>query len=411
MQIRLAPEVRDGPDGDDAARILRTCVHCGFCNATCPTYQLLGDERDGPRGRIYLIKEMLEHGRANAEARLHLDRCLTCRSCETTCPSGVEYHRLLEIGREFAERKLKRPLGDRLRRDVLLETVPWPARLRPLLKLAGAVRPLLPASLADTVPAPAPASPAWPERDHPHSVLLLQGCVQSVTHPRINAAAARVLDRLGIRALPAAGCCGALSHHLSQTGRMRATLRRNIDAWWPQIEAGAEAVLLTASGCAPTVRDYGRLLQDDPDYAERAAHLSALAVDISEFIERQDLSKLGRVKAPERPIAFHAPCSMQHGLKRGGRVEALLTGLGFGLTPIADAHLCCGSAGSYAVLQQDLSQRLLANKIRTLEAGDPVVIATANIGCLMHLETVATRPVRHWVELLDDGGAGPCEPR
>ncbi|MEJ2401084.1 MAG: glycolate oxidase subunit GlcF [Xanthomonadales bacterium] len=401
MQVTLPPDLHDTDDGRDAERILRTCVHCGFCNATCPTYQLLGDERDGPRGRIYQIKEMLEHGRASEEARLHLDRCLTCRACETTCPSGVEYHRLLEIGRAFVERHLPRPFAERLQRDALLAVVPQPERFGPLLALARAARPLLPASIKASLPTKPAAAEHWPARDHPRRVLLLEGCVQSVTHPRINAATARVLDRLGVRALPAAGCCGALSHHLSREARMRDTLRRNIDAWWPEVEAGAEAVLLTASGCAPTVRDYGRLLRNDPAYAERAARLAALAMDISEFIEGEDLSALDPLPATERPIAFQAPCSLQHGLQRAGRVESLLTGLGFKLTPVADAHLCCGSAGSYAVLQRELSERLLANKIRNLEAGDPALIATANIGCLMHLEKATERPVRHWIELLD----------
>jgi glycolate oxidase iron-sulfur subunit len=401
VQTFLHATLRDSEDGRDAERILRTCVHCGFCTATCPTYQLLGDELDGPRGRIYLIKQMLENGKATRETQLHLDRCLTCRSCETTCPSGVEYHRLLEIGRDFVERTLPRPLGDRLRRDALLNTVPQPARLRPLLQLARAARPMLPAALAASVPDAAADPGAWPERDHPRRVLLLEGCVQSVTHPRINAAAARVLDRLGVRALRAPGCCGALSHHLSHETRLRATLRRNIDAWWPLIESGAEAVLLTASGCAPTVRDYGRLLRGDAAYAERAARLAELAMDISEFIEAQDLEPLRPVRAPEGPIAFHAPCSLQHGLKRAGHVEQLLAGLGFRLTAVADAHLCCGSAGSYAVLQKALSEQLVANKVRHLEAGDPELIATANIGCLMHIEKAAERPVVHWIELLD----------
>ena len=289
---------------------------------------------------------------------------------------------------------------DLLRRDLLLATVPRPDRLRPLLAVARGVRPLLPLPLAQSVPAAA-ATAEWPASSHARSVLLLEGCVQSVSHPRINAAAARVLDRLGIRAVPAAGCCGALAHHMSREERMRATLRRNIDAWSQLIEDGTEAILLTASGCAPTVQDYGRLLRDDPAYAERAARLSELAIDISEFIERQDMSALRPDLATDRPIAFHAPCSLQHGLKRGGRVETLLTGLGFRLTPVADAHLCCGSAGSYAVLQQNLSERLLANKIRNLEAGDPALIATANIGCLMHMEKATDLAVRHWIELLD----------
>lgn len=400
MQTFIHHLLADSEEGQEADRILRSCVHCGFCNATCPTYQLLGDERDGPRGRIYLIKEMLEHNEASRETQLHLDRCLTCRACETTCPSGVEYNRLLEIGRSLAERHASRPASERLQRKVLLETVPYPARMAPLLKLGRVARALLPAELQRSLPRAAAHKEPWPAATHARRVLLLEGCVQSVTHPRINAAAAGLLDRLGVGAVPAAGCCGALAHHLSAEEQALDTARRNIDAWWPEVESGAEAVLLTASGCAPTVQEYGRLLKDDPAYADKAARLSALAVDISEFLEGEDLGKMRPETTPGSPIAFHAPCSLQHGLRRAGRVESLLGSLGFELTPVADAHLCCGSAGSYSVLQRELSGRLLKEKVRNLEAGAPALIATANIGCLAHLESGTDIPVRHWVELL-----------
>ncbi len=399
MQTKIDRALRDTPEGREADRILRSCVHCGFCNATCPTYQLLGDERDGPRGRIYLIKEMLEHNRATRETQVHLDRCLTCRSCETTCPSGVQYHRLLDIGRTLVDQQVERPLADRLQRRILLETVPEPARLEPLLKLGTLARPLVPASLRGKLPRVAATPAPWPETVHDRKVILLQGCVQSLTHPQINAAAATVLDRLGVSAIPGDGCCGALSQHLPAEKQTLETARRNVDRWWPLVETGAEAVLLTASGCAPTVMDYGRLLENDPDYAERAGKISALAMDISSFLEQQDLDALDP-SPPGGAIAFHAPCSLQHGLKRPGRVEALLRGLGFKLTPVADAHICCGSAGSYSILQRELSKRLLEEKLRHLQGGDPELIATANIGCLQHIQGGTPLRVVHWIELL-----------
>ena len=399
MQTFIHKSLADTPEGREADAILRSCVHCGFCNATCPTYQLLGDERDGPRGRIYLIKEMLEHGAATRETQSHLDRCLVCRSCETTCPSGVQYHRLLDIGRNLVDTLVPRPAGERVVRKALLATVPEPARLKPLLKLANLAQPVLPDSVKKTLPS-ASEPEAWPRNPHRRTALLLEGCVQSVTHPRINLAAARLLDRLGVQALPAPGCCGALAQHLPRAEQALETARRNIDAWWPMVEDGAEAVLLTASGCAPTVMDYGRLLEHDAAYADRAKTLSSLAMDISAFVETFDTGLLEPDGPPAGKIAFHAPCSLQHGLKRPGRVEALLTRLGFRLTPVADAHLCCGSAGSYAVLQKELSERLLRNKVRNLEASGPKQIVTANIGCLMHLQTATQLEVKHWVELL-----------
>jgi len=401
VRTSLSEELKETPEGREADEILRACVHCGFCNATCPTYQLLGDERDGPRGRIYLIKEMLENNTTSRETQLHLDRCLTCRACETTCPSGVQYHRLLEIGRTVVESRVERPLLERIQRGVILRTLPNPDRFRPLIKLAHLFRPLLPASLRKSIPANSPANGKWPSISHRRKVLLLEGCVQSVTHPRINLTAARVLNRLGIQALAAAGCCGALSHHLSREKQTLATARRNIDQWWPSIEAGAEALVLTASGCAPTVAEYGRFLESDPEYAEKAEKLASLAIDISAFMEQQDLEPLGPAKESGQLIAFHSPCTLQHGLQRAGRVETLLTRLGFNLATVQDSHLCCGSAGTYSILQKDLSQRLLKQKLENLEKEQPSLIATANIGCLMHLQGGTDRLVKHWIELLD----------
>jgi glycolate oxidase iron-sulfur subunit len=401
MQTFLSDEIKDTPEGREADDILRACVHCGFCNATCPTFQLLGDERDSPRGRIYLIKEMLENNTASRETQLHLDRCLTCRACETTCPSGVQYNRLLEIGRAAVDSRVKRPLLERVQREALLRTVPEPGRFRLLLGLARMFRPLLPTARNKAIPATGPAGAAWPSNAHQRKVLLLEGCVQSVTTPRINLAAARVLDRLGIQPVPAPGCCGALSHHLSREQMTGATIRRNIDRWWPAIEAGAEALVLTASGCAPTVLDYGRLLRDDPVYASKAETIASMAQDISVFLEKQDLGPMTGVRRSEPLVAYHSPCTLQHGLKRAGNVEDLLSRLGFRLTVVQDAHLCCGSAGSYSILQKDLSRQLLHRKLECLERDDPDVIATANIGCMLHLQSGTDLPVKHWIELLN----------
>jgi len=400
MQTFLSEAFRETSEGREADEIIRACVHCGFCNATCPTYQLLGDERDGPRGRIYLIKEMLENNTASRETQVHLDRCLTCRSCETTCPSGVQYNRLLEIGRAYAESNVDRPLAERIQRQVLMRTVPEPRRFGQLLRLANLVRPLLPAAQKKSIPALDSGNEAWPANIHARKVLLLEGCAQSVTAPRINLAAARVMDRLGVQALPAAGCCGALSHHLSDEERTRASIRKNIERWWPAIEAGAEALVLTATGCASTVLDYGRLMEQDREYAEKAARIASMAQDISAFLLTQDLGPLD-VKPEDRPlIAFHSPCTLQHGLKSSGKVEALLTQMGFRLADVSDSHLCCGSAGSYSILQKDLSRQLLERKLTCLEQGKPTLIATANIGCLMHLQSGTDLPVKHWIELL-----------
>jgi len=408
MQTRMIERFARTPQGQEAERILRACVHCGFCTATCPTYQLLGDELDGPRGRIYLIKQLLEGEAVGARTRLHLDRCLTCRSCETTCPSGVRYGRLADIGRALLEDEVPRPRLDAFSRMILRRLLPFPGRVGPLLRIAQLVRPLLPASLRGRVPA-VQSGTDRPRRQRTRRVLLLEGCVQSVATPRTNAAAARVLDRLDIELVeaPGAGCCGALSHHLSAEAEALGFMRRNIDAWWPHLESGAEAIVVTASGCAAVVKEYRQLLQDDAAYAAKAARVAALTRDIGEVLRAEDLPAAARARAAGRRVAFHNPCTLQHGQRLSGAVEAILERTGFRLTRVADPHLCCGSAGAYSILQPELSQRLLRNKLQALEADDPEVIATANVGCQLHLASRTQRPVRHWIELLDEVMAQP----
>jgi len=411
MQTALADFVRDTPHGREADRILRACVHCGFCTATCPTYQLLGDELDGPRGRIYLVKQVLEGQTVSRKTQLHLDRCLTCRSCETTCPSGVQYGRLLDIGREVVEQRVGRPVAEGLVRRLLRAVVPHRRRFEALLAVGRRLRLVLPRRLRHLVP-PATSPGDWPAPRHARRVLLLEGCVQPGLAPQINAATARVLDALGLSVVrtPAAGCCGAVSHHLSAVEEARVFMRRNIDAWWPHIAAGAEALVVNASGCGVLVKDYGHLLADDPAYAARAARVAALAVDVGEILAREDIAPLRAAGEQPRRVAFHASCTLQHGQKLPGLVERVLTEAGFELTPVPDAHLCCGSAGTYSILQRRLSERLRADKLDALQSGSPALIATANIGCLHHLQAAASVPVVHWIELLDPArlpGPGP----
>ena len=406
MQTLLSEPFKNSPEGNEADAILRSCVHCGFCTATCPTYQLLGDELDGPRGRIYLIKQMLEGNEVSAKTQLHLDRCLTCRSCETTCPSGVRYGRLLDIGRAIAEKKIGRPLVSRMLRRALRLVIPHPSRFGLLLRIGRLFQPMMPASIRRKIPPKRTADP-WPASGHQRSMLVLAGCAQSAVAPNINVATARVLQHLGIDLIedPRAGCCGALSHHLSAHEEALDYMRRNIDAWWPHIEAGAEAIVMTASGCGVMVREYGDLLRHDPEYADKAVRITELTRDISEILAEllsdDELGTRGRTH-PRGKLAFHAPCTLQHGQKITGIVETLLSRAGFEICAVPDAHLCCGSAGTYSILQSGLSQQLLDNKIKSLEQGQPDVITTANIGCLMHLETRANVPVRHWIELLDE---------
>jgi glycolate oxidase iron-sulfur subunit len=412
MQTHLADAYRNTPEGEVAERILRNCVHCGFCLATCPTYQILGDELDSPRGRIYLMKQVLEGATPTAKTQLHLDRCLTCRNCETTCPSGVEYGKLLDIGRHLVEEKVGRGVAETALRATLKTGLGTQLLFNSALKLGQSVRGLLPRFLKAGIPA-AETAGGWPAARHARRMLVLQGCVQPGLKPNINAATARVLDRLGISLIAAeeAGCCGALAYHLNDTGAGLNAARRNIDAWLPHLDAGVEAIVMTASGCGVMVKDYGWLLRNDPAYAEKAARVSAATRDISEILitERDALSRLSTHGAPlsAKKIAYHPPCTLQHGQRLSGEVEALLAGAGFELTPVAESHLCCGSAGTYSILQPAIASQLKARKLGYLQAGAPELIVTANIGCLTHLQSGTQIPVRHWVELLDDTLAAP----
>jgi glycolate oxidase iron-sulfur subunit len=404
MQTRLAEPFRNAPDGDVAESILRSCVHCGFCLATCPSYQVLGNELDSPRGRIYLIKQVLEGATPTAKTQLHLDRCLTCRNCETTCPSGVAYGKLLDIGRSVVAERVGRGTFASLRRAVLKTGLGTPLVFKSALTLGRAVRGVLPRRLKARIPKSERAGD-WPAPRHARRMLVLQGCVQPSLKPNINAATARVLDRLGVSlfAAPESGCCGALAHHLDDGEAGRAAARRNIDAWLPHLDRGAEAIVMTASGCGVMVKDYGWLLRDDPAYADKAARVAAATRDVSEILagERDTLRELLASNPVKRRIAYHPPCTLQHGQRLGGDVERLLADAGFELAPVAEQHLCCGSAGTYSILQPAIAQSLKARKLAHLEAAAPELIATANIGCLTHLQSGTPTPVVHWVELLD----------
>ncbi|WP_353232502.1 glycolate oxidase subunit GlcF [Pseudomonas helleri] len=401
MQTTLSQEARQLPRAEEAERILRSCVHCGFCNATCPTYQLLGDELDGPRGRIYLIKQVLEGNDVTRKTQAHLDRCLSCRNCETTCPSGVDYHNLLDIGRAVVDAAVQRPLGQRLLREGLRAVVPKPGLFKGLLGSGQVFRAVLPATLQSKLPHNVEPAKARPTRRHARQVLMLEGCVQPGLSPNTNAATARVLDRLGISITPGreAGCCGAVDYHLDAQAAGLNRARRNIDAWWPSIEQGAEAIVQTASGCGAFIKEYGHLLSSDPAYADKAKKVSALAKDLVEVLRDEPLETLA-ISSSQR-VAFHCPCTLQHAQKLGGAVESVLTRLGFNLTAVPDSHLCCGSAGTYSLTQPELSRQLRDNKLNALESGKPEVIITANIGCQTHLNGAGRTPVRHWIELVE----------
>jgi glycolate oxidase iron-sulfur subunit len=403
MQTNLADFIKDTPEGEEADAILRRCVHCGFCNATCPTYQLLGDELDGPRGRIYLIKQVLEGARPSEKTQTHLDRCLTCRACETTCPSGVQYARLADIGRAVVEARVERPFLERVRRSALRRTLAEPRMFAPLLALGQALSPLLPAGLRSRVP-PREAKPEWAPLRHARRMLVLDGCVQPALAPNINAAASRVLDRLGIslHRVPEAGCCGAIDFHLNAGDTARRRMRSLIDAWWPHLD-GAEAIVFTASGCGVTLKDYAHVLADDARYRDKAQRIAESCRDLSEvLLAERDKLQAACKPASERRVAFHSPCTLQHGLRVRGAVETLLRDLGFELAAVPDAHLCCGSAGTYSILQPELSQRLKEAKQAALNSGRPDEILTANIGCLMHLRVGMQTPLRHWIEAVDE---------
>ena len=427
METHLAEWLRDTPKGQEAEAILRSCVHCGFCTATCPTYQLLGDELDGPRGRIYLIKQVMEGVAPTRETQQHLDRCLTCRNCESTCPSGVRYGHLVDIGRELVDQQVERPRAERLMRTALREGLTRRALFDPAMRVGQMVRPLLPASIQAKVPQRRDPG-VRPARVHARKVLMLDGCVQPAMVPSIDAATARVLDALGIQAVVAqrSGCCGAIRHHLGDPNGARDDARRNIDAWWPWIEGsvvsrtdggalaaargqGVEAIVINASGCGAMLKDYAHLLRDDPSYADKARRVVELACDLSEYLatQRQALLKLlaarsvPGAKGPAQRVSFHPPCTLQHGQQIRGVVEDLLAACGAQLAPFAESHLCCGSAGTYSVMQADLSTQLRDRKLGHVQAAQPQMILSANIGCITHLQSGTTLPVRHWIEWVD----------
>lgn len=404
MQTNLSPEFQGTADGLAAEAILRKCVHCGFCTATCPTYQLLGDELDGPRGRIYLIKQVLEGEAPTRKTQMHLDRCLTCRNCESTCPSGVQYGHLVDIGRKLVDERVSRPAIESTVRWALKEGLPSPL-FTPAMKVGQAVRGLLPAALKTKVPARQPSG-TWPQREHARKVLMLAGCVQPAMMPNINTATARVLDAAGIQTVVAAkaGCCGAVKFHLNDQEGGKAEMRRNIDAWWPHVEAGVEAIVMNASGCGVTVNEYGYILQDDAAYAAKAARISELTRDLSELLPElvEALREKVSVAAGGGTIAFHPPCTLQHGQQLRGGVEQHLGALGFNVKVTGcEAHLCCGSAGTYSVLQPEIATQLRDRKLGHLQDMAPELIVSANIGCITHLQSGTATPVRHWVEVLD----------
>ena len=407
MQTSLAPLFKNTRDGQEAEAILRKCVHCGYCNATCPTFQVLGNELDGPRGRIYLIKQVLEGTPATQTTQLHLDRCLTCLSCETSCPSGVRYGALVEIGRKVVDVQVERPRLQRALRWILKNALLSPF-FAIALRIGQVVRPLLPKALKAKVPAlPAPAAGTWTRREHPRKMLMLAGCVQPAMAPNINRATMRVLDAAGIEAVVEgkAGCCGAIRTHMGDADGGLADMRRNIDAWWPLVASRTvEAIIMNASACGVMVKEYGHALANDPAYAAKAARISELTHDLSELLPElvpalKEKVHLGSVKR----LAFHPPCTLLHGLKLKGGVEEHLGALGFEVqVPRSESYMCCGSAGTYSVLQPELSYELRDRKLGHLAALKPDCVVSANVGCITHLQSGTTTPVKHWVEVLDE---------
>ncbi|MFW2437945.1 MAG: glycolate oxidase subunit GlcF [Arenicellales bacterium] len=406
MQVKLAEKHRLQTYAKDSEEILRRCVHCGFCNATCPTFQLLGDELDGPRGRIYLIKQILEGASPTLTTRKHLDRCLTCQSCETTCPSGVQYSRLLETGRQIHEETLSRPIKEKWLRIVLRSILLRPALFRTLLTAGHSFSFLLPAAIKKKLPPLGKSSPVAAEKTeqskHTRTLIMLRGCAQQVCAPEINLSARKIFNQLGFNVVesPADQCCGALSQHNDATEEARELARKNIDTWWPWLKQGAEGIVLTASGCATMVREYGHLLAADSGYADKARRVAELCRDPIEILEIfQDQLR----KKPDLAdyISYQVPCTQQHGLRIRGQVETLLSTVGFKLTQQDIGHLCCGSAGSYSVLQPALSSQLKVNKLQDLTKDTPGLIATANIGCLLHLQSGTDIPVKHWLQLIE----------
>jgi glycolate oxidase iron-sulfur subunit len=400
MRTQLADFIKDTPEGKEAEEIVRRCVHCGFCTATCPTYQLLGDELDGPRGRIYLMKQVLEGVEPTRSTQVHLDRCLTCRACETTCPSGVQYGRLLDIGRGIVDQKIERPFSEQVARSALKRGL-TSKLFGPAMRAGQAVRALLPESIRAKVPERRDAG-AWPQRAHARKMLLPLGCVQPSMSPNIDAATARVLDALEIEVItPAASCCGAIKHHLNDHDAALVEVRHNIDAWWPHVEAGVEAIVMNASGCGAMIKEYAHLLRHEPAYAEKARRIVDLTKDLAELMTPHAAMLASKLRQQPERVVFHPPCTLQHGQKIRGAVEQLLSATGAEVLPLAESHLCCGSAGTYSILQPDLSKQLRDRKLEALHAQQPDVILSANIGCITHLANGAQAPVRHWIEWLD----------
>ena len=406
MQTHLSPEFEDTPHGEEAQAIVRKCVHCGFCNATCPTYQLLGDELDGPRGRIYLIKQVLEGAQVTRSTQQHLDRCLTCLNCQTTCPSGVEYGHLIDIGRKIVDVRVARPAKERTVRWLLKEGLTSPL-FAPAMRMGQALRPLLPGLLKKKVPPRSPAARADAPFTHRRKVLMLQGCVQPSMMPNIDRAAARVLDRAGIEIeyASAAGCCGAVRAHLGDPAGGLKDMRRNIDAWTPVVSEGkVEAIIATASACSLAIKEYGHALSGDPTYAAPAARISALARDLSELLPDLVPALHGRLRLePLKRLAFHSPCTLQHGQRLRGGVETHMRALGFDIQATsAESHFCCGSAGTYSILQPDLAEQLRDRKLELLAKLGPHTMVSANMGCIQHLQSGTLTPVKHWIEVLDE---------
>ena len=403
MQTNISNKFSNNPNIDEAETILRSCVHCGFCTATCPTYNLLNDELDSPRGRIYLIKQVLEGNDVTHKTQQHLDRCLICRSCETTCPSGVKYSRLIDIGREIVDHQVPRTMAVKIKRYALRKILPYPKRFSLLLAVGRSLKPVLPSNIKNKIPAISHITQHTPPASKNRKMLVLEGCAQSIITPSTNQAASQVLEKLNIELVsaPKAGCCGAVSHHLSAADEANNFIRNNIDAWWPYVENNIEAIVTTASGCGVMVKDYAYILKNDGQYAEKAKRVSQLTKDISEILVKEDLSA-NKLTSRKTKVSFHSPCTLQHGQKLNGIVEKILTQAGFSLSTVNNSHLCCGSAGTYSILQPEISQKLLKNKILSLENEKPDIIATANIGCQMHLDTKSNVPVKHWIELIND---------
>ena len=407
MQTDIKSTILNTRIGQEANDILRSCVHCGFCTATCPTYQLLGDELDGPRGRIYLIKRVLETDQVSENTQLHLDRCLSCGACETTCPSGVKYRRLLDIGREIVEHKVDRPSIDKIKRKTLSFILGNKELFSFLLSSARLFRPILPKQLQKSIPKKqkvislTPSMPSMPSQ-HKRKMILFRGCVHDAIAPEINASAIRVLDKLGISVIEVDEliCCAAVSHHLLEKDKTEHTIKQNIDLLLAKLNPDVEAIFTTASACSLMLKDYPKLMEDDAEYHPKASQLASKFKDISEVICNESVGSLTFEKSNKR-IAFHSPCSMQHGLKVVNSIEHILAQAGFNLVNVKDSHLCCGSAGTYSILQKDLSEQLLTNKVDNLTANQAEIIATANIGCLTHIQSGTETPVKHWVNLIN----------